>query len=254
MPEVQNNLSLKRQSEPEDSRHKEKEDHCEADVDIVRNDSRSATENLRSDSLDKENELRKPEAENGESRDSYPEVIRTESPQKGNLKMIFKKEVFNDASNDSEDVERDVSARSETKDVIQVSRLLIKPKMDEEALFRFREFSPNFLEAISNLKSEERGMYSRMLVRRYQDAERLKSQCNGDAEDYTRRKAPASEEEESRNGSRSEEEEEEEEDETVDIETTDDLPPEDSPPRSVQVSKPSFVLSNWIEIKMVKCK
>lgn len=264
MPDVQNNL-VKRHADGEDSidatriygRSSEKieqdipvNNNCiEQDIDIVRNDSRSDNENIRSDSVDKENEMQKQsenDVENSDTRDSYPEIVRGDYVQNGTLKMTFKKEIVNDGSNDSDETDKELmggkDVKDPKKDIMEVSRFLsMKTKTQNENHFKFREFSPNFLEAISNLKTEERGMYSRMLMKRYQEVRDLKevevkpeAKCNGNGDDYRKKSVELKDDEdESRNDSRTEEEDD---DETVDIETTDDFPLQESPREKIQVS------------------
>ncbi|KAL0271490.1 UNVERIFIED_CONTAM: hypothetical protein PYX00_008570 [Menopon gallinae] len=189
------------------------------------------SENVQSDCVDKENELKCSDKDNGDSR---PEIAGSDSQQKGTLKMILKKEVVTDTSNDSDDDHKGLSGRkTDPAELPELSRLIsLKPKFRDDGLFKIREFSPNFLDAISNLKSEEKGLYSKLMAKRYYEMDRTKiSELDYEREaDYSRRMEDA-EKLKSRYRPREDADaasdrnnmEEDEDDETVDIETTDDV-------------------------------
>lgn len=182
------------------------------------------SENVHSDCVDKENEMKCAEKDNSDSR---PEIAASDSQQKGALRMILKKEVVTDTSNDSDDDQKELSKRkADAVELPELSRLIsLKPKFRDEGLFKIREFSPNFLDAISNLKSEEKGLYSKLMAKRYYEMDRTKiSEAEyekGAEEDAEKVKTKYRlKEDYASDGNNFEEDED---DETVDIETTDDV-------------------------------
>lgn len=205
----------------------------------------------RCESVDKENDLRK-SSENDENRGLFAEVVTSNMSQNAGAKITFKKELISEAASDSNDGSKVIlksRSKSDGKELIDVSRLLsLKPALLEDSVFRFREFSPNLLEAISNLKTEDREAYTELTAKIYQD--------RGLHSDSRKRKASDAEDddEQIRNFSRSEEDEEDQErggggdgenddnvdgdddDEPVDVETTDDLPAGRTSICAIQVS------------------
>ncbi|KAK6643913.1 hypothetical protein RUM43_000178 [Polyplax serrata] len=154
-------------------------------------------------------------------------------------RLTFKKESTMETLTDSDEVSKSPVKNRGKPECTDKTRLSLKPiGIDETMLHRYREFSPNLLEAISNLKTEDRKNgcigYSVKAQRVFDGG------CEGgrvvhgvpvtgrEAHDEIKKKFRSDDEDESDisddNGRQNEPEEEDGDDEPVDVETMDDQP------------------------------